>query len=59
MHGFEVLVYAAKHDFKALADEAAECCVLAPMTSAVDRLNPKYLRAFVGHLSIFFSKRLT
>jgi hypothetical protein len=49
-HGFDVLVYAAKHDFRALADEAVEYSVSIPMTEAVNRLTPRYLNAFVGIL---------
>jgi hypothetical protein len=51
-HGFEVLVYAAKHDFKTLADEAVEYCASVPIADVVDNLNTKYLRAYVSHLSI-------
>jgi hypothetical protein len=47
-HGFDVLVYAAKHDFPDLANEAIKYCCNVPVTEALERLNPKYLKGFVS-----------
>jgi len=49
-HGFQVLVYAATHDFKELADEAAEYSCTVSLTDALDHLNSKYLRAFSQYI---------
>jgi len=54
-HGFEVLIYAAKHDFDFLADEAVEYSCWVPMADAVDKLNPKYFRAFAKYFDQYRS----
>jgi len=48
-HLFDVLIYASKHDFASMADEAAEYSCSTPLNALLD-LNGKYLHAFVGLL---------
>jgi hypothetical protein len=47
-HGFEVLVFAAKHDLPDLANEAVKFCLKVPIAKAFDRLNARYFKGFVS-----------
>jgi hypothetical protein len=49
-HGFDVLVYASKHDIPDLANEAIKFCCNVPIAEAFKRLiNPKYFKGFVSY----------
>lgn len=54
-----MLSYAARHDFVELANEAAKYSHWVPMALAVDNLNMRYLKAFVGCLSTILVIELT